>query len=194
MSRRAVPIWHLVAYLLVFSGALASGGCLLVAAGAAGGAAVGYAYCQGKVCELYAASFNDSWAATHAALADLGMPVLSEERKADGGTIESRTADGDKVHIYFKDLPSSIPAEGQVTRVGVRVATFGDRVLSERILYQVGSHLAPPGAVPPVPAAAPPGAVMQTGATSTAPPPLAAPAHSTPPPPELPSAPVPVGK
>jgi Protein of unknown function (DUF3568) len=133
-----------VAYLVLAGLALANGGCLVAAAGAAGGAAVGYAYYQGKVSQDFAATFEDTWAAAHTALAELGMPVEGETREsATTGSIDSRDADNNRVRIALESLTSPIPAEGILTRVGVRVGTFGDHPLSERVLSQVGAHLVP---------------------------------------------------
>lgn len=189
MERRTTA-WGRAAYAAVALVALANGGCLLVAAGACAGGAVGYAYCKGKVCQNYVADFNDTWAATHTALAELGMPVVSEERTAAGaGFIESRAADGERIRIYVDNVPSRVPSEGMLTTVGVRIATFGDYSLSDRILYQIGAHLAPapaPGAPTPAPPAL--GPIQPTA--------VSAPAVPTPtgPPPLLPAEPVPVRK
>jgi hypothetical protein len=155
--------------------ALANSGCLMVAAGvAAGGAAAGgYAYYKGKVSREYVANLDDAWNACHMALADLGMPVSSEDRSGTSGSLESRTADGAPVHIGFTLENSRIPAQGSVTQVGVRVGTFsfGDQVVSERILDQIGTHL--------VPGSHTSAAVR----AQTAPPPLAdEPPHTAPPP------------
>src|SRR5438552_17316486 len=61
MMKQAAKRWWTRIGLVVFAGLiLANSGCLLVAAGAAGGAAVGYAYYKGKIDETYAAAFNDS--------------------------------------------------------------------------------------------------------------------------------------
>lgn len=178
-------------YLAVATLTLAQGGCLWIAAGAAGGAAVGYAYNQGKVCQTFAASFDDTWAATRTALADLGMPLLEEERENGGNGFYKSQVGKDDVRIYLDVQSSRFPADGPQTRVCVRVATFGDQPASARLLDQIGAHLAPPGAsaVPPgtppplapqpvnlspptvIPPPPPPGALP----TTTAPPPLAAP-------------------
>jgi hypothetical protein len=184
-------------YLLVAASTLSGSGCLLVAAGAAGGAAAGYAYAKGKVCEVYNSGFNDTWAATHTALTELAMPILREELQGEEGSITSQTADGDRVRIQINALESRIPAEGRVTRVCVRVATFGDHPVSSAVLNQVGRHLVPATAIAGTPAPAPAArlGVIQAGATNE--PPLAAPAPSatqTAPPPLLPAEPVPVGK
>jgi hypothetical protein len=172
--------------------ALANTGCLLVAAGAAGGAAAGYAYYKGKITEIYSAGFDDSWAATQTALRELGMPILKEDRGTATGTIDTRTADDDQVRIYLEAIKSSIPAEGQITRISVRVATFGDRPVSDRILYQIGLHLAPANYAPPPVAQAPstPG-VIQTGGPAS---PLTPIPQQTAPPPLLPPVPEPVRK
>src|SRR5258708_5022218 len=108
--------WLWVANLLVVTLALASSGCLLVAAGAGGGAAAVYAYYKGKVCETYIANLDDTFLALRAALGELGMPILSEEREGARASLESRTASGDRVHIHLEAQASKIPAEGQVTR------------------------------------------------------------------------------
>jgi hypothetical protein len=193
-SRRLILSYSL--YLLLAASALTNCGCLLVAAGAAGGAAAGYAYVKGKVCDTYNANLNDTWAATHTALAELGMQVIQEEREGDGGVITSRTADGDRVRINIIALDSRIPAEGRVTRVCVRVATFGDHPVSNSVLDQIGRHLAPATSpvLAPVPAPTAQLGVIQTGATAE--PPLATPppakAPQTVPPPSLPLQPVPM--
>jgi len=178
---------RLTAYLVLVVLALANGGCLLAVAGATGGAAVGYAYYMGKLCETFAAGLDDTWAATRTALSELAMPIVNEERKASEGFIESRTADGERVRVYLQVETSKIPAEGQITRVCVRIATFGEHPVSDRILNQVGIHLAPvPGAAAPPAAAL---GVIQTGAPPTASPPATV-AQQTAPPPLLPPEPV----
>ena len=178
--------WRHVGQLLLLLVALANTGCILATAGIAGGAVAGYAFCKGKVCGAYTASCDDTWAATHTALNELGMPIVKEERKATEGFIESRTADGNHVKIYLQSDLSKIPAEGQITYVCVRVAVFGDRPVSDRILDQVGLHLAPVswpgGAAPP----AAPGTIQKGGATSSSPANLP---QSTGPPPLLPPEP-----
>jgi hypothetical protein len=195
MRRQALRTRYLlVAQLVLFLAALANSGCLVATtAGIAGGAAIGYAYCKGRVCETYNANYDDTWAATRTALAELGMPVMKEERKPSEGFIESRTADGDRVKIYVENGASRIPAEGQVCRVSVRVATFGDRPVSDRVLDQLGLHLALaplPGVAAQASSPTAP-AVIQTGATQTVSSPVGLP-YQTAPPPLLPPEPTPV--
>src|SRR2546430_117304 len=110
------------AYFLIGLACLANAGCLaaLVGAGAAAGGAGGYAYYKGNVCQSYPAAHDDAWFAAHAALADLGMPIVEENQAK--GVIVSKTGDGDKVHVQVQALANRVPADGPATRVGVRVA------------------------------------------------------------------------
>jgi hypothetical protein len=175
--------WTRLACLALALSALGQAGCLVVAAGVAGGAAAGYCYAQGKLCQTYRADILDSWLATRTALADLGMPLVNEKRDGSEGCIETRTGDGDRVRIFLESFASRIPAEGTVTRICVRVATFGDHPLSSRILEQVSRHLVPsdmvPGNEPPL--APTPAPLVPTGAPpvpvqpQTSPPPLLSP-------------------
>ena len=191
--------WSRAACLLLAVAAAGQSGCLLVAAGAAGGAAAGYAYYNGRVCQSFVANFEDAWAATHAALGELGMPVLSEERQTGCGIIKTQTSDGDRIRVALDVIPSRIPAEGSLTRICVRVATFGDHPVSERILSQVGAHLvASPFTLPP--AGSPPlqAPIVPQTPSPTSEPPLTstpAPSQTAPPatPPLLPPEPTRVG-
>src|SRR5688500_3475436 len=169
--------------LALAAGALAAGGCLWVAAGAAGGAAVGYAYYKGKVSETYQAQLGDAWTATRLALNELGMPIVAEAHDGTGGFIESRTGTGERVLIDLEVQPSRVPADGARTHIGVRVANFGDRPVSERILYQVGMHLTPVGLadvrpVPPRPLT--PHPVQPVSYTTTQSPPAGLPPETLP--------------
>jgi hypothetical protein len=158
--------------------ALVQSGCLIVAAGVVGGAAAtGYFYYKGQVCQEYFASLGDTLAAVRAALADLQFPVTSEESNSDNVYVTSRTADGSTIRLKLDLVPSRVPAEGTLTRVCVRIGTFGDEPLSKRILDQIGLHLVPTPTAqrPPLP---PPSGPLQPAGyrpRETAPPPLAGP-------------------
>src|SRR6185369_7198240 len=91
------------------------------------------------------------------ALQDERFPLVSNENDGKSGKITTRTTDGTTITIDLEVLPSRIPAEGNLTRVGVRVGVLGDPPLSERLLSRIGSHLGPPAGVPaPVPTAGAP--------------------------------------
>jgi hypothetical protein len=152
-------------YLLLAALALTGSGCVAAAVGvaAAGAGAGGYMYLKGESGQEYVANLDDVRNATHAALQDLHMPVVKDDHDAGSGYIESKTADGATVHIKLKLETSRIPAEGAVTWAGVRVGTFdfGDTVVSDRILAQIGSHLTPTNRAT---VGAPPGVPPQTAA------------------------------
>jgi hypothetical protein len=174
--------------LLAAVGAVASAGCLAVAAGAAaGGGAVTYFYVRGRVSQEYVATFADTWRATLDAVREQGLPLVSNENDGKSGKITSRTADGSTITIDLDTVPSRIPAEGSVTSVCVRVGAFGDQAVSERFLAAVSAHLVPVGAGP-IPGTGPtvPGGPIRPVA--------AAGPTETSPPPELPREPVPAPK
>jgi hypothetical protein len=161
---------------------LLNGGCLWVAAGAAGGGAVALAYYKGKVCALYNAGFGDVWSATQTALHELGMPILKAEREDACGFIVSRTADNEQVRIDLNTEPSRIPADRQVTRVSVRVAVFGDHPASFRVLDQVALHLTPARDSPSSPSSAALGPIQPLAPMPSPAAPAALPPQTAPPP------------
>lgn len=179
-------------------------GCLLAAAGIAGAAAAGTAYAKGKICALYNARPTDAWAATKQAVTEMGMPILKEEFDGAEGMIQTRTAEGEMVRIYLEARTSAFPSDGPITKICIRVATFGDWPISERIMAQIGSHLAPPSAVVPAQMplpGPPPSPIVQAQALQSAPapqttaPPLATTPQSTPPGSQgLPAQPIPIAK
>jgi hypothetical protein len=82
-------------------------------------------------------------------------------------------------------IPSRIPAEGMLTRISIRVGTFGDHPVSERVLYQVGAHLVPNSVMLPTPgpiaASTPPTTTIPTP-SQTPEPPISSQASPQPPP------------
>jgi hypothetical protein len=166
--------WTGLAAVVLAGAALANAGCLAAAAGVAAGGVAGYAYYKGKVSQDYSADLDRTWSATVTALGELGMPVVSQERDNTGGVIESRTSTDDSVHITLDTRSSPIPTEGSMTRVGVRVGTFGDVALSERLLNQLGAHLVARLASPPAVTSSSVGITQPSGWTAqgaqTAPP------------------------
>lgn len=168
MKRRLVrlALFHIAALM-----AALNSGCLAAAVGTGAGVTC-YAYYKGKVCHLYNADLADSLAAVRTALSELGLSIQKEQVKADRAVIRTRTGDGDKVRVYLNREPGRIPADGPLTRIGVRVGTFGDHPLSERILYQVSAHLVPasPNVLTP-PVASIPAAPPAINESEAAPPP-----------------------
>jgi Protein of unknown function (DUF3568) len=186
---RGIHLFYVVAALA----ALVPCGCLVAAAGAAGGAAVGATYYFGKVCQTFPTNLDDTAAGVKIALAELGMPLLDDHRESGSALFKSQTADGDPVLIYLDPLPSKFQADGTKTHVTVRVGVFGDHPASNRILDQITAHLQPAALVPPgpAPAAAPMNPIRPTASSAPPvvtppPPPAGAFPPTTAPPPELP--------
>lgn len=175
MARDRKRIWTRLIFLAVAGAALLQSGCAVLAVGAAATAAGagGYAYYKGQVNRGYPARVEDVRAAAHTALKELGMPVVGETPEADGVTLESTTATGDPVRIFLMGQQPKIPADGPATQVGIRVNWFGDLEVSDRILDQIGYHLAPPGQAAAATAAAGATPVALSPRPQTAPPPLA---------------------
>lgn len=94
-----------------------SGGCFVVAAGAAG-AAGGLAYTEGRERRVYAVRVEEAWPAVRAALDQLGIEVKSETRTPGSGELEGRWGEsGDSVKVYAKSVGSGSTVVG--VRVGV---------------------------------------------------------------------------
>jgi len=185
--RQLKQYWRIRGFWLTVAAiAVAQSGCLAAAAGVAAGGAAGYAYWQGRVGRDYVANRDDVWNALHTSLSELQMPVVTENRDTDEDHIESKTADGDKVKIDVTVKKSPIPAEGDISRVSVRVATFGDTVVSSRLLDQVDRHLMPA----PSPGTPPPPMALGQPQPANGAPPLPAPVG---PPPQTPPPPLATG-
>lgn len=194
MRLRCSPA-RLCGLLLLAVFTLGSAGCaaLVLGAVAAGGAA-GYAYYQGSVPRDYHADVDHTWTATQYALQDLGLPIHKAEKQGAGGVIESSTNKKNKIYIQIEPSPALPPPDpmkppGPATRVHVRVNTFGDHDLSDRILHQVEQRLM--AMSPPQPSAAPLQSPASTAAPlpqETQPPPLAAPVAVPAPPTTTPAA------
>jgi hypothetical protein len=181
--------------LLLGSLAIVNAGCLAVAAvGAAGAGVATVYYLKGRYYQDYPTNFKDSYYGTIAALEELKYPVLSQKNDGTTGAFTTKTPEGDSVTVELSTEPGPAGAQSGVTRIGIRVGTFGDQIVSERILAKVNERLAPgipirPGdGKPPVPVAGPTGtgSVIQPVGWNRP--------GETAPPPELPAEPMPVRK
>lgn len=137
------------ALVLVMVLALTQPGCLALMAGIAGGAVAYTVYVDGSLVAVYNATGDETWAAIHKGLAELGMKVTSEEHQVISSVVETMTAEGYAVRIGMKTNLGRNPGGTPQTRVDIRIGTFGDRAMSERIMDQIGSHLVAVGNVPP---------------------------------------------
>lgn len=140
--------WRNVSLLLLTGLSLTSSGCLFLAAGAAGAGAATYFYVRGKLCQEYYASFPDSWQAVLKTLQEQGLTVTHQENNGVEGTITSKTTDGSTITFSLSTQTGGTAAEKSVTRVCVRVGTWGNDPLQEKLLAQIATHLVPTGLQP----------------------------------------------
>src|SRR5262249_54408099 len=101
-----------------------------------------YALDDGMWCGGFATGFVETRAATIAALKDLKMPVVREERTYHGSYLDTQTPDGYHVRIQFNSprtrSANSLPA----TQVAVRVGGFGTHeAICSSLLDEIGRHL-----------------------------------------------------
>jgi hypothetical protein len=110
-------------------------GCLLLA-GAAG--VVSYAYADGDLTGYEDADLPRTMAATKLAMNDLKYEILSTESDTEGGKVEARVGTENKAVIHL------IRKSEKVTKVKVRIGTFGDETASREILNKLEGHLNDP--------------------------------------------------
>jgi hypothetical protein len=111
-------------------------GCFLFVVGAAAGAgAAGYAWVNGEVKTTEAASMNQAWDASLAAMKDLEFTVTDKSKDALSGYVTAQTADNKAIKINLKYISNTS------TEVRIRVGTFGDENLSRTILNKIRNHL-----------------------------------------------------
>jgi hypothetical protein len=129
----------------VVLGAIAAtqGGCLLVAAGAGAGATV--AYVRGDTESTVDATPQRVIEASKAVMQDMDVTVVSSSASALDGDLIARTARDAKVHVVAKSVGE------RATHVSIRIGTFGDKEMSNRILLKLNEKLA--AANTPVPPA-----------------------------------------
>jgi hypothetical protein len=96
------------------------------AAAAAVGAGT-YYYIKGDLKRNYEASMEKTWEASIQAVEELKLTIESSEHDAFTGAIKGKMADGKSFTINVKRLSDNM------TEVGIRIGTFGDRARSEAI-------------------------------------------------------------
>jgi hypothetical protein len=114
--------------------AMALPGCLAAAAGAAAGVGA-YAYAHGELWATVYGSLDDAYQASTIALEELGLRVVQEAHDTFGAHIVATETQGGDVSV---DL---VPEAERVTRIGVRVGTFGDQRKSRTVLRKIQDNL-----------------------------------------------------
>ncbi len=110
---------------------------VLIGAGAGAGAgATGYKFIKGDLEVNYTKPYEQVWQATNKALKDLEIIIQEAEKDKLDAKIEALKADGTKVVIKLKQRRSGI------TRVKIRVGTFGNQEASELIEKAIKRNLA----------------------------------------------------
>jgi hypothetical protein len=108
-------------------------GCLIVAAGAAGAGTV--AWVEGKLEVNLDSPYDDVGRAADRAIADLQLAKVSEAKDAFSDHFVARTAGDKKVEIVVAKVGDHL------TKVDIRVGTFGDKAVSMSILDKIKANL-----------------------------------------------------
>ncbi|MGD2185555.1 MAG: DUF3568 family protein [Desulfobacterales bacterium] len=107
----------------------------VVGAAAAAVGAGAYFYVKGDLKRSYEASMDKTWDATIKTVEELKLTVESQKHDALSGVIKGKMADEKSFEINLKRVGENL------TEVGVRIGTFGDREKSEAIHNTIHSKL-----------------------------------------------------
>ncbi|HVW22240.1 MAG TPA: DUF3568 family protein [Opitutaceae bacterium] len=111
-------------------------GCFLVVAGAAAGAGAGaVAYVDGKLTVNLGNPYEAVVNASDRAIAQLQFLKVGESRDALKAILEARTSDDKKVAITVTRVSDTL------TKVEIRVGTFGDKTISRAIYDRIKGNL-----------------------------------------------------
>jgi hypothetical protein len=133
VKRRLQLVALLCCFLIGLSGCSRKWAVIGAVAAAVGTSA--YFYVKGDLKRNYEASIDKTWQATVKSVEDLGLSTESKENDAFNGVIKGKMADGKSFTISVKRLGENL------TEVGVRVGTFGDRERSEAVHDKILSNL-----------------------------------------------------
>ncbi len=111
---------------------VATSGCVLVAAGAAG---AGVAWVRGALKTTVSYDMAKTYKASARAVQQLGFAKISEEKSALDAVLISRTAADKKVEIRLRSIGDKL------TELETRVGLFGDEALSLAILEKIKANL-----------------------------------------------------
>lgn len=134
MAKRQLQMVALLCCMLIGLSACSRKWAIIGATAAAVGAGT-YAYIKGDLSRNYDASMDKTWQAAVHAVDELKLTTGSQEHDAFNGVIKGKMADGKSFKISLKRLGENL------TEVGVRIGTFGDRERSEAIHDKILSLL-----------------------------------------------------
>ncbi len=136
MIRRKIKLLAVLACLLIFVAGCSRKWAIIGTAAAAVGVGT-YAYIKGDLKRTYDVNMEKAYAASLQAVSQLKLTTESKTRDAFNGIIKGKMADGKSFEINLKRLNDN------VTEIGVRIGTFGDRARSETIHDKILSNLEP---------------------------------------------------
>ena len=134
MRNRRFQLIAILCCLLIGLSACSRKWAVIGAAAAAAGAGT-YAYVKGDLKRSYEASMDKTWQAAVQSVEELKLTTESKQHDAFNGVIKGKMADGKGFTINVKRLGENM------TEVGVRIGTFGDRTRSEAIHDKILSKL-----------------------------------------------------
>ena len=134
MVKRRLQWVAVLCCLLIGLSACSRKWAVIGAAAAAVGAGT-YYYVKGDLKRNYEAPMDKTWEATVKAVEEMKLSVESQQHDALSGVIKGKMADGKGFEINLKRVGENL------TEVGVRIGTFGDREKSEAIHNTIHSKL-----------------------------------------------------
>jgi hypothetical protein len=134
MIQRRLQLVALLCCFLIGLSACSRKWAVIGAAVAAAGAGT-YYYVKGDLQRNYEAPMDKTWEATIKAVEALKLSVESQKHDALTGVIKGKMADEKSFEINLKRIGDNL------TEVGVRIGTFGDRERSEAIHNKIHSML-----------------------------------------------------
>src|SRR3954471_9857379 len=108
-------------------------GCLVAAAAGAAGGTV--AYMKGDVEAVVEGNVQQTFDATKAAMDELKMPLLATWANAMEGHVEARLGADNKATVNINGQSEKL------SKVSIRIGTFGDQGLSQAILEKIKANL-----------------------------------------------------
>jgi hypothetical protein len=134
MVKRRLQLIALLCCFLIGLSACSRKWAVIGAAAAAVGAGA-YYYVKGDLKRNYEAPMDKTWDATVKALEALQINIESKQNDALTGVINGKLADGKSYTVNVKRLGENL------TEVGIRIGTFGDRERAEAIHDKILSKL-----------------------------------------------------
>jgi hypothetical protein len=134
MVKRRLQWVAVLCCLLIGLSACSRKWAVIGAAAAAVGAGT-YYYVKGDLKRNYEAPMDKTWEATVKSVEELKLAVESQQHDALSGVIKGKMADEKGFEINLKRVGENL------TEVGVRIGTFGDREKSEAIHSKIHSKL-----------------------------------------------------